>query len=97
MGSEMCIRDRYQNYPNPFNPSTTIEYQLHKQSLVVLKIYDVSGREVSTLEKAIKSPGKYCVVWDGKDSKGNFVASGIYFYELRANNKRFSRKLVFMH
>lgn len=87
----------YQNYPNPFNPSTTIEYQLHKQSLVVLKIYDVSGREVFTLEKAIKSPGKYCVVWDGKDSKGNFVASGIYFYELRANNKRFSRKLVFMH
>lgn len=74
----------YQNYPNPFNPSTTIQYELPKQSYVTLKIYDVFGQEVATLVSEVQREGRYSVQWDGRNKSGVQVSSGIYFYQLKA-------------
>lgn len=70
-----------QNYPNPFNPSTKILYQLPENSHVVIKIYDILGREIKTLVDAVQPAGYRTVVWIATD-----VASGIYFYRLDAVN-----------
>jgi hypothetical protein len=69
----------YQNYPNPFNPTTTINYTIKGNSIVTLKVYDVLGREVSTLINGNKESGSYSVSFDGKN-----LSSGIYFYRLEA-------------
>ncbi|MBI4535554.1 MAG: T9SS type A sorting domain-containing protein [Ignavibacteriae bacterium] len=80
----------YQNYPNPFNPSTTIPFQVWRQGIVTLKIFDLLGREVSTLVNDVLPPGSYEKVWDA----GHF-ASGVYFYRLRTAEGGISvRKMV---
>ncbi len=76
----------YQNYPNPFNPETQIKYAVPKNAKVSLKIYDLLGREITTLVNEVKAPGVYSVKWNGKNSSGSKVASGIYFYRLKADN-----------
>ena len=70
-----------QNYPNPFNPSTTIEYQLPKQSFVKLKIFDLLGREIATLVNDKEDAGKHSVRFDALG-----LTSGVYFYKLEAGN-----------
>lgn len=75
-----------QNYPNPFNPSTLISYQLPMNSNVALKIYDILGREVKTLINEQKPAGVYTVQWNGINSSGNQVGSGIYFYQLKTGS-----------
>jgi hypothetical protein len=69
----------FQNYPNPFNPSTTIRYELPRREFVILKIFDLLGREVATLVNEQKQPGSYDVRWSGVG-----VPSGAYFYRLQA-------------
>jgi hypothetical protein len=69
----------FQNYPNPFNPTTIIKYTIKENSTVTLKVYDVLGREVSTLINGNKESGSYSVSFDGKN-----LSSGIYFYRLEA-------------
>jgi hypothetical protein len=66
-----------QNYPNPFNPVTSISFDLPKQSSVVLKIFDVIGREVATLVNANLAAGKYTKTWNASS-----FTSGVYFYRL---------------
>ncbi|MGD1047199.1 MAG: FlgD immunoglobulin-like domain containing protein [Candidatus Krumholzibacteriaceae bacterium] len=73
-----------QNYPNPFNPMTRIAYGLSAAGHVSLRIYDASGRLVRALVEGAKPAGVYGATWDGRDSRGGEVASGIYFYRLRA-------------
>ena len=68
-----------QNYPNPFNPTTTIRYQIPKQSQVTIKIFDVLGKEVAALLNAVQKAGAHEVEWNAKD-----FASGVYFYQIRA-------------
>ncbi len=70
-----------QNYPNPFNPSTTINYQIPSEKFVRLKVYDVLGNEVATLVNEEKHAGNYEVKFDASK-----LASGIYFYQLRASD-----------
>ncbi len=77
-----------QNYPNPFNASTTIEFALQQESDIELAVFDLLGRKLKTLFKGIKNPGKHFVIWDGTDSSGKTVASGIYYYTI--SNKKFS-------
>ncbi|MCH7962944.1 MAG: MBL fold metallo-hydrolase [Bacteroidetes bacterium] len=83
-----------QNYPNPFNPGTTIEYSLAHASSVVLKIYDVLGNKIRTLVNASQIAGRKTVAWNGRDDKGERVKSGIYFYELAAENTVQVKKMI---
>ncbi|MFQ5864383.1 MAG: T9SS type A sorting domain-containing protein [bacterium] len=72
----------FQNYPNPLNPSTTIEYQLPHSGHIILRIVNLLGQEIKTLVDESQTAGTYSVVWDGQDSFGKDVASGVYFYQL---------------
>jgi hypothetical protein len=78
-----------QNYPNPFNPKTIINFQLPMFSNVKLIIYDILGREVTTLVNGQFQPGSYEVTWDAAEH-----SSGIYFYELTTDNFKETRKMV---
>ena len=80
-----------QNYPNPFNPSTTISYQIPKDSFVTLKVYDVLGREVSKLVNEKQSPGNYSVNFNASK-----LSSGIYLYKIHAGNFIQSKKLMLL-
>ena len=80
-----------QSYPNPFNPTTTISYQIPVAEHVSLKVYDMLGREVSTLVNENKLPGKYKVKFDASK-----LSSGIYFYQLKAGEFTQTKKLVFL-
>jgi photosystem II stability/assembly factor-like uncharacterized protein len=81
----------YQNYPNPFNPTTTIEYQIPSQSFIVLKIFDLLGREVATLINEKKDAGSYSVQWNASKQ-----SSGVYFYQLSAEGFVNIKKLIFL-
>jgi hypothetical protein len=81
----------YQNYPNPFNPTTNIEYTLPKTSFINLKVFDVLGREVTTLVNDTKEAGKYTAKFDGSN-----LSSGIYICQLKADNFIESKKFVLM-
>ncbi len=71
-----------QNYPNPFNPATKINFAVTKTENVSIKIYDMTGREVITLINQKLNPGKYSTDWQGINSGGVKVASGVYFYRM---------------
>ena len=75
-----------QNYPNPFNPTTTIIYGVPKISHVEVKIYDLLGREVTTLISEKQEAKYYKIIWDAKDRFGNSVPSGMYFYRIVAKS-----------
>ncbi|MBN2031383.1 T9SS type A sorting domain-containing protein [bacterium] len=77
----------HQNYPNPFNPETTIEYHLPQPSEVKLVIYDVRGQVVRELIQGTKPAGYHDVVWDGRNSQGQRVATGIYIYRIEMISK----------
>ncbi len=85
-----------QNYPNPFNAATCINYQLAQPALVTLKVYNLSGQLIRTLAKENKPAGWYSVRWDGRDSSGRAVASGIYFYHISAGEFSNVHKLLLL-
>lgn len=70
----------YKNYPNPFNPSTTISYSLTQRSSVKLDVYNQKGQKITNLENSTKDAGLHQIVWNGNDSRGKAVPSGIYLY-----------------
>ena len=84
------------NRPNPFNPITTISYDLPQGGRVKLAIYDVNGRLVKELVSVTQVAGRYDVVWDGHDDRGQTVASGVYFYRLVAGQFAQTRKMVLL-
>jgi hypothetical protein len=84
------------NYPNPFNPSTTIEYSIANDSPVNLSIYNVNGQLIRTLVSEFQKSNTYSVVWDGKDSNGNPVESGVYFSRIIASKFEQSKKLILL-
>jgi hypothetical protein len=80
-----------QNYPNPFNPITIINFQLPIVNFVTLKIYDILGREVTTLVSEKLSPGTYNAEWNASG-----FASGVYFYRLQAGDFVETKKLLLL-
>jgi L-ascorbate metabolism protein UlaG (beta-lactamase superfamily) len=80
-----------QNYPNPFNPSTTIKYQVPKTSVVILKIFDILGREVAFLVNEEKSAGTYDIQWDASNMSG-----GVYFYRLKTEGFVETKKMILL-
>jgi len=85
------------NVPNPFNPVTTISYDVPAGGdRVNISIYDVAGRRVRTLVDEHRSPGVFSVQWNGEDARGNRVASGVYFYRMRAGTFTQTRKMVLL-
>ncbi|HEU4929639.1 MAG TPA: PA domain-containing protein, partial [Candidatus Krumholzibacteria bacterium] len=85
-----------QNAPNPFNPSTTIRFTLPVSERVGLAIYSASGALVRMLVDETRERGSHDVSWDGRDSAGNPVSSGVYFYRLTAGKFSDSRKMVLL-
>ncbi|MYA71976.1 T9SS type A sorting domain-containing protein [Candidatus Poribacteria bacterium] len=88
-----------QNYPNPFNPETWIPYQLSEDSSVSVSIYDTTGQLVRTLPLGFQAAGFYnsrerAAYWDGRNTLGERVASGIYFYQLTTPDFQQTRRLV---
>ena len=73
-----------QNYPNPFNPTTTIKFSLPHASRITLHVYDILGRQVTTLMDGQMPAGRHRLIWDGTNDAGQTVSSGIYFYRLTA-------------
>jgi fibronectin type 3 domain-containing protein len=84
----------FQNYPNPFNPNTLIEYALPQASLVKLVIYNILGQKVKVLVDEYQKPGYKRILWDGKNGQGQMVSSGIYFYQLKAGEQVFTKKMI---
>jgi hypothetical protein len=80
-----------QNYPNPFNPTTSIEYRVGSREYVTLKVYDILGREVATLVNEEKQPGVYEVEFDAAE-----LASGIYYYQLKAGSFIETNKMIYL-
>ncbi len=80
-----------QNYPNPFNPSTKIDYSIPKAGMVVLKVYDLLGNEVSTLVNGYKQAGSYSVIFNALK-----LASGMYIYELKSSGYFCRKKMIFL-
>ncbi|MGB9596016.1 MAG: T9SS type A sorting domain-containing protein, partial [Candidatus Poribacteria bacterium] len=86
------IKNRvYPAYPNPFNPDVWIPFDIEEGGNVTIEIYNVFGQHVRTLELGYKMPGRYVSAnkagyWDGRNSHGEEVSSGIYFYRLKSGN-----------
>ena len=76
-------------HPNPFNPHTTIKYEISKSTYLSLKVYDISGREVTTLTKGNILAGAHEISWDASN-----YSSGIYFIKLSSNNFSQTKKIM---
>ena len=88
-----------QNYPNPFNPETWIPYQIRESGEVAIRIYDVQGRLVRALDLGQRAAGFYlgrtkAAYWNGLNSAGEKVASGIYFYQIKAGDFSATRRML---
>ncbi|MBI1927480.1 T9SS type A sorting domain-containing protein [Candidatus Poribacteria bacterium] len=89
------------NFPNPFNPETWIPYQLSEENPVTITIYNVEGKKVRTLSLGFKLSGYYltrdkAAYWDGRNTSGEPVASGVYFYTLKAGKFTDTRKMLIL-
>lgn len=85
-----------QNYPNPFNAGTVIHYQVPAMGDVSIVVYNVTGQVVRTLFQGQREQGRFTATWDGTDSDGNHVSSGLYLYRINAGSYTASRKMILM-
>jgi peptidoglycan/xylan/chitin deacetylase (PgdA/CDA1 family) len=86
----------YQNYPNPFNPLTVIRYQLSVNSYVTLRVYDALGKEIATLVNDYKQAGSYQIEFNVAEVARPEIASGVYFYQLRAGDYTTVKKMILL-
>jgi hypothetical protein len=82
------------NYPNPFNPTTTISFSLPTETNVELAVYNIRGQKVKDLAKESFDKGQHNITWNGKDNNEKPVATGVYFYKLKADKKVINRKML---
>jgi len=81
----------FQNYPNPFNPTTNINYSVPGRSYISLKVYNLLGQEVATLFEGMQLAGNYTVTFNAEE-----LSSGVYLYQLRANDYISTKKLILL-
>ncbi len=86
----------YPGYPNPFNSIITIQYQLSELIQISLSIYDISGKEIIELFNDKQYAGNHTIQWNGKDSSGKSVASGMYFIQIKSGKISQTQKIVFI-
>ena len=84
----------FQNYPNPFSPGTQIGFDLPSAGRAEIRIYDARGRLVRTLVDEKRPAGRQSVIWDGRDEAGRELASGVYFYSLKAPRVGEYRRMI---
>jgi hypothetical protein len=90
-----CSVTTLDSYPNPFNPIVSISYVVEERGPATLTIFDPQGRRIRTLFEGQTEPGRHEVIWNGLDSRGERVASGVYFTVLSDSKGNVSsRKLV---
>ncbi len=80
-----------QNYPNPFNPTTTIKFDLPKDGLITLEVYDILGRKITTLVNEHRNAGRYEQTFDASS-----LVSGVYVYKLHAGEFVSSKKMILL-
>lgn len=85
-----------QNFPNPFNPSTSIRYNLPRDTRVDLAVYDANGKLVKRLASGVQAAGPHEVPWNGRDQSGRPVSSGVYFVKLTAEKSILTRKMLLL-
>jgi hypothetical protein len=85
-----------QNFPNPFNPVTTIHYSLAEGGRVSITVFDVDGRQVRVLVDAEREAGPHSITWDGRNDRGQSLASGVYFVRYRAGAESFWKKAALL-
>jgi hypothetical protein len=88
-----------QNFPNPFNPETWIPYRLSKVGDVTIRIYNIAGQLVRTIDLGRKEAGSYtarerAAYWNGNNSLGEQVAGGVYFYHIQSGSFHATKKMV---
>ena len=86
----------HQNFPNPFNPSTTIFYDVSKESNVKVAVFDLLGRNIVTLVDQIEPVGSKSISWDGRDHTGNLVKAGVYIYQIETEGFMQAKKMVLL-
>ncbi|MBJ13335.1 MAG: hypothetical protein CMG62_09740 [Candidatus Marinimicrobia bacterium] len=97
--SEAPIAEKFElhgNFPNPFNPVTKIRFSTERESLVKVTIFSILGEEISVVENSQLNAGTYNITWYGKDSNGDKVPSGLYFYEVKSDNRIQKGKMLLL-
>lgn len=85
------------NYPNPFTNQTAIQFHLSAPGIVTMRIFDVSGALVNTVSQDFPNSGDQLMDWNGRNTEGNRVSSGMYFYEVQADGLALKGKMVFLN
>lgn len=85
-----------QNFPNPFNPSTTIRYSISEDAKVKIIIFNTNGEQITTLVNEKLSAGEHEIIWNGTNSSGTRVPTGVYFYQLFSNQKSETKKMLLL-
>jgi len=99
MSKKGSLPDKFslsQNFPNPFNMSTEISFSLARPGRVTIDVYDLLGRKIVGLIDREFEPGRYKFTWNGRDTDGNEVSSGIYFYRIKAGEYVETRKMMML-
>ncbi len=85
-----------QNFPNPFNPVTSIDYALPEEGFVTISVYNIMGQKVTELVNSVKQGGYHTVVWNGTNSLGEPVSTGVYMYAIEAEGFTAVKKMILM-
>ncbi|MBC8322794.1 MAG: T9SS type A sorting domain-containing protein [Candidatus Marinimicrobia bacterium] len=97
--SEGSLPDKFilhQSYPNPFNGYTVLSYSLPQESDVLLNIYDLQGRLIKTVTQGYRNAGRFKISWNGTNSQGQSVSSGVYLVQLQTESHVAKRKVVYL-
>jgi len=91
-----AVVELFGNFPNPFNPETAINFNLQDEAEVSIKVFNVKGQLIRTLLNERLSSSYHSVIWNGKDDNDSSVASGVYMYQLKANETVLNRKCILL-